>query len=44
MYFKHGLAKVEIAVARGKKAYDKRHAEAERDAERQMRREVGRRR
>lgn len=44
LYFKHGLAKAEIAVARGKKAYDKRQSEATRDAERSMRRELGRRR
>jgi SsrA-binding protein len=44
LYFKHGLAKAEIAIARGKKAYDKRAAQATRDAERQMRRELGRRR
>jgi SsrA-binding protein len=44
MYFKHGLAKVEIAVARGKKTYDKRAAHAKRDAERRMRQELGRRR
>ena len=44
LYFKHGLAKAEIAVARGKRAYDKRASEAERDADRQMRRELGRRR
>ena len=44
MYFKHGLAKAEIAVARGKRAYDKRATQATRDAERQMRRELGRRR
>jgi SsrA-binding protein len=44
LYFKHGLAKAEIAVGRGKKAYDKRASQAERDADRQMRRELGRRR
>ena len=44
MYFSHGLAKVEIAVARGKKAYDKRHAIAEREAKRRIDRELGRRR
>lgn len=44
LYFKHGLAKAEIAIARGKKAHDKRATEATRDAERQMRRELGRRR
>ena len=44
LYFKHGLAKVEIAVARGKKTHDKRQATAQRDAERHMRQELGRRR
>ncbi len=44
LYFSHGLAKAEIAVARGKKTYDKRAAIATRDAERRMRRELGRRR
>lgn len=44
MYFKRGLAKVEIAIARGRKTFDKRQAIASRDAERRMRREVGRRR
>ena len=44
LYFKHGLAKAEIAIARGKKLFDKRASEAKRDVERQMRREVGRRR
>ena len=29
LYFKHGLAKAEIAVGRGKRAYDKRAAQAE---------------
>ena len=38
LYFKHGLAKAEVAVARGKKNYDKRRTMATRDAERQMRR------
>lgn len=32
-----GLAKMEIAVAKGKKNYDKRHDIAKRDAERRMR-------
>ena len=31
-----GLAKVELAVARGKKEYDKRHDIAKRDADRRM--------
>jgi SsrA-binding protein len=44
MYFKHGLVKVELAVGRGKKLYDKRQSEARRDAERTMQRELGRRR
>ena len=44
LYFKHGLAKAEVAVARGKKLYDKRHDKAERDARRSMQRELGRRR
>ena len=34
---KNGLAKVEIAVARGKKLYDKRDDTARKDAERKMR-------
>jgi SsrA-binding protein len=44
MYFKRGRVKVEIAIARGKRAYDKRAALAARDADRTMRRELGRRR
>ena len=44
LYFKHGLAKAEIAIARGKRSYDKRQSVAKRDAERQMQRELGRRR
>ncbi|HEY7465884.1 MAG TPA: SsrA-binding protein SmpB [Dehalococcoidia bacterium] len=35
---KRGLAKVEIAVARGRRQYDKRQAIAQRDAEREMER------
>ncbi|MGI6193143.1 MAG: SsrA-binding protein SmpB [Christensenellales bacterium] len=34
LYFKDGRVKVELAVAKGKKLYDKRHAIAERDAKR----------
>ena len=44
LYFKHGLAKAEIAIARGKKTHDKRETLAKRDAERSMQRELGRRR
>jgi SsrA-binding protein len=38
VYFKDGRAKVEIAIARGKARYDKRHAIAERDAKRETER------
>jgi SsrA-binding protein len=34
LYFKRGVAKVELAVARGKKLYDKREAIGEREADR----------
>jgi SsrA-binding protein len=44
LYFKQGLAKAEIAVARGKKHYDKRQDIAKRDDTRRMQRELGRRR
>jgi SsrA-binding protein len=40
VYLKDGRAKVEIAVAKGKKLYDKRHDLAERDARREMERQV----
>ena len=43
LYFKDGYAKVEIAVARGRKSYDKRQAIAERDSKRETQRLVGRR-
>ena len=36
LYLKKGRIKVLVAVAKGKKLYDKRHSEAERDAKRQM--------
>jgi SsrA-binding protein len=42
LYFKDGRAKVEIGVARGKKAYDKRHAIAERTANREKQQALGR--
>jgi SsrA-binding protein len=38
VYLTRGLAKVEIALARGKKHYDKRETLRERDTERQIRR------
>lgn len=44
LYFKHGLAKAEIAIATGKKTHDKRQSIAKRDAQRSMQRELGRRR
>jgi SsrA-binding protein len=43
LYFKDGRAKVEIALARGKKSYDKRQTLATRDAAREVTRELGRR-
>ncbi len=43
MYFKDGYAKVEIALARGRKSYDKRHAIAERESKRETDRATGRR-
>ena len=43
LYFKDGRAKVEIAVARGKKEYDKRHAIAARTADREKEQALGRR-
>ena len=44
VYFSDGWAKVEIALAKGKKSYDKRQVLAERDARREIAREMGRRR
>lgn len=43
LYLKDGRAKLEIALAKGKKAYDKRAAIAKREAERQMQRAMRRR-
>ena len=42
VYLKDGRAKVEIAVAKGKKLYDKRESIAKRDAEREMARNLRR--
>jgi SsrA-binding protein len=42
LYFKDGYAKVELALARGKKTYDKRHALAERQAKREAERAMSR--
>ena len=44
MYFSDGWAKVELALARGKKDYDKRHALAERQANREAQRALSDRR
>lgn len=44
LYFKNGVAKVELAVARGRKLYDKREALKKRDAKRDMDRAINRRR
>lgn len=43
LYFKDGYAKVELAVGRGKKDYDKRQALAKRDADREARRALAER-
>ncbi|MGD0878669.1 MAG: SsrA-binding protein, partial [Anaerolineales bacterium] len=42
VYLKNGRAKLEIAIAKGKKLHDKRDAIARRDAEREMEREASR--
>jgi SsrA-binding protein len=43
MYFLDGKVKVELALARGKQAHDKRQDIARRDAQREVVRELGRR-
>ena len=43
LYLKDGRAKVELALARGKQAHDKRQDIAKRTAQREVEREVGRR-
>ena len=43
MYFSDGWAKVELALAKGKKSYDKRQDLAKRDANREITRALGRR-
>ena len=44
LYFKDGKAKVELALAKGKRDYDKRQSLAERDAKREVERVFRRRR
>jgi SsrA-binding protein len=41
LYFRRGVAKVELAVARGRHLYDKRERIAEREAERRIARGLG---
>jgi SsrA-binding protein len=43
LYFSDGKVKVELALARGKQAHDKRQDMARRDAQREITRELGRR-
>jgi SsrA-binding protein len=43
LYFSQGKVKVELALARGKRAYDKRQDLAKRDANREVARAMGRR-
>lgn len=44
VYFTHGLAKLELGLARGRRRFEKRQAIAEREHRREMEREIGRRR
>ncbi len=44
IYFKDGRAKVDLALAKGRRRYDKRHAIAARDADREARRAAAPRR
>jgi len=44
IYFKNGLAKVELAVGKGKQLHDKREATRKADAQKEIRREVSQRR
>ena len=40
LYFKNGIAKVELALAKGKKFYDKRQAIKSRESDRELRRAI----
>ena len=42
IYFKDGRAKVALALAKGRRLYDKRHAIASRDADRDAARDIAR--
>lgn len=44
LYFKDGKVKIELALARGRRTYDKRHELARRDAQREVDRALRRRR
>lgn len=41
IYFRHGVAKIELGLARGRHTYDKRERIAERDAQRRIERALG---
>ena len=43
IYFKQGWAKVDLALGKGKRSYDKRHTLKRKDAEREMERAIRRR-
>jgi SsrA-binding protein len=43
VYFQNGYAKVELGLAKGKKAYDKRQDLAARDAQKEINKALGRR-
>ena len=43
LYLKRGRVKVEVGVCRGKRTFDKRHTLRERDAKREVERELKRR-
>ena len=44
LYFRRGFARIELAIARGRKLHDKREALKRADAQKEMKRAVGRRR
>ncbi len=44
LYFSNGKCKVELALAKGKRLYDKRETKAKREAERRAQQALGRRR
>ena len=44
VYFSHGLAKIELGLAKGKKTYDRRESLKEKDAQMQIDRAMRRRR